>query len=189
MRLILEGPDNAGKTSLANRLAEACGPEKAKYFHPGGKPPSLDAELLCIEEQFNLLNGEGSIIMDRITPISQQVYNPSPSLDMTRRIHLERFLALEPVIIYCRPSTDKLMRVQDFTWRDDETEEHKQKIIRNQHLFIDRYDHIMAGVPCVAYNYEDTITAKMIYERAVAGLLGSVDQLLWFRNLMFIKGY
>jgi GTPase SAR1 family protein len=150
MRIILEGPDNAGKTTLANRIKHALGP-RVDYFHPGGKPDDLEAEALCIEVQLDTLRASSSIIMDRCTPISQVVYNPDPELVGWRDHMWQRYLELDIVLIYCRPSTDRLLRVQDLTWREGETEEHKQKIIANQHTFVQRYDAIMQGKPNLSY--------------------------------------
>ena len=53
------------------------------------------------------------------------------------------------------------MRKEDFTWRDGETEEHKQKIIERQHEFILRYDDVMTRVPHVLYDFEDSSAASI----------------------------
>lgn len=188
MRIILEGPDNAGKTSLAKRLIEACGPEKVGYFHPGGKPDGVEAELKCLEHQTHLLR-QSNILIDRITAISQQVYNPDGGMNELRREALNNIMSMQPVMIYCRPSTDKLLRVQDLTWREDEDEAHKQKIIRNQHTFVERYDLIFSTTPCISYNYEDEAHREIIFKKLVNGINGSVDDIMWFRQIMYLRGF
>lgn len=187
MRIILEGPDNAGKTTLANGIKHLLGP-RVDYFHPGGKPDDLDAESMCIEEQLEALDNNPAIIMDRCTPISQRVYNPDPQLEGWREHMWGRYVALDVTVIYCRPSTDKLLRVQDLTWRADESEEHKQKIITNQHTFVERYDALMQRIPNVCYDYEDQLHAALIFDMAVQALCGQKSAVKWFRNLINLKG-
>lgn len=185
MRLILEGPDNAGKTSLANRLIGAC--PHIMYHHPGGKPTTFQDEVDCITEQLKWLDA-GNCIVDRITPISQRVYNPEEGADAFRAKMFESYMMMNPVIIYCRPSDDRLMRFQDFTWRDGETEEHKQKIITRQHEFIKRYDEIMRYVPNVAYNFDEP-TGEVIFQKAVQAFMGEPGGLRWFRDLMNYRSF
>ena len=185
MRILLEGPDNAGKTSLAMRLVEALGDKKVRYFHPGGRPETLQDEINCLNEQYSVLK-ENQCILDRCTAISQQVYNPD-GMDHTRQQAMLSMMAMAPTVIYCRPSTDKLMRVKEFTWRDGESEEHKQKIISNQHMFIERYDAIMSKLPCVAYDYEDEPHREIIFTKLVNAFNGEAADQLWFYNLVHYR--
>ena len=180
MKLILEGPDNAGKTTLAQKLVNAqC---SVHYRHAGGKPNGLREETDCCINQIAQLNLEG-VLLDRITPISQQVYNPDPGLQLTRNKYLAEIRFKNPVFIYCRPSNDRLMRTEAFTWREGESEEHKQKIIQNQHTFIERYDQIMARIPHVAYDFEDP-TSTVIFNQLVKAFRGDKAAEKWFTDLM-----
>jgi thymidylate kinase len=184
MRIILEGPDNAGKTTLAQKLMTRAG---VLYHHPGGRPNGYDGEMHCIEEQITMLDLNEHIILDRCTPISQQVYNPDPKWDEVRMDALSVMQKFEPVFIYCRPSDDKLLRVQDLTWREGETEEHMQKIIRGQHTFVQRYDVLMNKIPCISYDFEDEAHAKIIEDKAVKALMGSYADRQWFRSLINLR--
>lgn len=183
MRIILEGPDNAGKTSLANRWKHELGPN-VEYFHPGGKPEDIDAEGRCVEDQLERLAAACAIVMDRCTPLSQRVYNPDPNLNMWRAHMWQRYVDLEVLVIYCRPTTDRLLRTQDLTWREGETDEHKEKIIRNQHLFVQRYDELMQGIPNVCYDFEDRAHADIIYRQGLRALGGDQVAAAWFRQLI-----
>lgn len=187
MRIILEGCDNSGKTTLANKIKHALGP-RVEYFHPGGKPADLEAEGQCVEEQLHTLAASSAIIMDRCTPISQAVYNTDPELEIWRSHMWGRYMDLGVVVIYCRPSTDKLLRVQDLTWRDGETEEHKQKIINNQHTFVNRYDAIMQDIPHICYDYEDTQQSELVLSRALAALTGNAAAVKWFSDTINLRG-
>jgi len=186
MRLILEGPDNAGKTTLARKLCDELGAALI-YFHPGGKPADQVAEFECMQEQFNKLRDNSNILMDRITPISQRIYNPDPVADHYRAEALTRMMVFAPVIVYCRPSTDLLLRVQDFKWRPGETEEHKQKIIDGQHTFVLRYDDLMRKIPHIDYDWEHEL-APMQYTTILQGLMGRRDMEAKLHTLMNLRG-
>lgn len=172
MKIILEGPDNAGKTSLAQLLMKELG-GSISYHHPGGKPDSLQVEIECIDQQMEWLSAPGNAIIDRITPISQMVYNPEPLMNKMRLQALNHMMNHDPLIIYCRPSTDRLLRIQDLTWREGETEEHKQKIIRGQHGFVMAYDHLMRTVRHVGYNFEDVIASESLVRNVIDACRGS----------------
>lgn len=186
MRIILEGPDNAGKTTFAHELLKLH--PLITYFHPGGKPNDVEAEGVCVEQQLNWLENHSPILMDRCTPISQRVYNPDPELDQWRDHMWQRYVKIGVVVIYCRPSTDRLLRVQDLTWRDDETEEHKQKIIKGQHSFIERYDALMQTIPNVCYDFEDRAHAEVLLKKTAQALTGSVEASRWFDNIINLRG-
>lgn len=183
MRVILEGPDNAGKTTLAQSLLH--GNVHVKYNHPGGKPDSFEDEERCIKQQLVWLQDHHTIV-DRVTPISQRVYNPDEVADKFRIDMWGHYLQHKPVVVYCRPSTDRLMRFQDFTWRDGETEEHRQKIIRGQHEFIGRYDKIMATVPHVLYAFDEPM-GDIVRTKLHQGLAGNRDAEAWLFNIMYYR--
>jgi hypothetical protein len=185
VKLILEGCDNSGKTSLANSLVAVVG--DLRYFHPGGRPTDFSHEVRCMAEQYELLSTTGNIVIDRVTSISQQVYNPDESHNDLRMSEREAILALNPVIVYCRPSTDRLLRTQDLTWRDDESEEHKQKIIRHQHEFVKRYDEMFAKIPCISYDYEDVPHREVIFNKLVKAFKGSREDQQWFNHIMYMR--
>lgn len=183
MRIILEGPDNAGKTSLANRWKHELGP-RVEYFHPGGPPVDIDAEGACIEQQLEILANSQSIIMDRCTPISQHIYNYSIELASWRQHMWQRYWDLGVVVIYCRPTIDHLLRTQDLTWREGETEAHKQKIITGQHGYVQAYDGLMMAIPNVCYDWGDAPHAEVIYRQGLRALDGDQVAAAWFRQIL-----
>lgn len=184
MRIILEGPDNAGKTTLANKIKDRLG-EEVEYRHPGGAPDSVDQEKECVEQQLNWLKAP-RIILDRITPISQSVYNYDKYLREFRAESLRRYMQFKPLIIYCRPSTDRLLRLKDLTWRYDETELHKQKILNNQHRFVANYDIVMALIPSIVYNFEEP-ESETIVDMICRSMYEDPDALTWLANVIKYK--
>lgn len=157
--IVIEGPDNAGKTTLAKELMQLN--SRLEYFHAGSAPKDLIHEQMCIDQQFEQFVLP-HVIGDRATCISQQVYQEGRLFEHKLLGDIDRLVMIGCIIVYCRPSTDRLMAVQSFQWRDEETEAHKQKIIRNQHTFILRYDELMTRVPHIAYNFEEEMASAWI---------------------------
>ena len=186
MRIILEGPDNSGKTTLANRIKHALG-DHVTYFHPGGRPVDESHETKCLLDQDTLIRQFDRIVVDRLTAISQRVYQPNAARTQIRIDALNQLLCSGAIVIYCRPSTDRLLRIQDFTWRDEETEEFKQEIIANHHTYVNRYDELMQTVPCITYDFEDP-TAEVIYQKILQGMHGDREAQMWFVNLINLSG-
>jgi adenylate kinase family enzyme len=184
MRVVLEGPDNAGKTTLSAILRDL---PRVVYHHPGGKPADADAEMECMLEQLQLAQGQVNLVLDRVTCISQDVYNPDPGSTMANararhRTYLQQIPNL--VVVYCRPPNEVLMDVGNFTWRSEETEEHRQKIILNQHQFIERYDQLMQTVPCIFYNWRDEVHADIIRKALIRAMSGDESARKWFQGLI-----
>lgn len=186
MRVILEGPDNAGKSSLARAIRmEVC---NVKYFHPGGAPATAIEEADCLATQDAMFMMNEQIIFDRVTCISQMVYNPNPDRDPVRRTY-QKAMWQNPgtVVIYCRPPTETLMDVGNYTWRPEETEEHRQKIITRAYEFIERYDAVMLGVPTIFYDWKDQVHAGVVQRKLIQALNGRTDAQEWFRNILELR--
>lgn len=183
MRVILEGPDNAGKTTLAEKIVGSV-KNGVHYFHPGGRPTDFEHEVACVTEQLKCLSTHSKVVMDRVTPISQQVYNPDPALDPVRRDMLRQYTEMDVLFIYCKPSVDRLLRTQDLTWREGESEDHKQKIITRQHEFVKRYDEVIQQVKFICYDFEDQRMSGVIVNQLAAAMAGSTEAVDWFRRLI-----
>lgn len=174
MNVIVTGPDNGGKTTLADILVREGG---YRYYHSGGPPRSSEEELRFLNEQFNLcLQRDQSYVLDRISGIAQQVYRDRIGEELLCA-NVRTIMALEhrPIIVYCRPPNDRLMAFENFTWRPEETDEEKQNILDNQHKFIDRYDAVMSKLPHVIYDFTDEAACKglipLLINRQYADLL------------------
>lgn len=187
MHIIFEGPDNSGKTTLAKHVVSSC-PGLIEYWHAGGPPRDEQAENRCLLQQEEMLaNGGTQFAIDRVTAISQQVYNPSYYRDPVRNTRLFMISQYNEVfIVYCRPPTDRLLRIQDLTWREDESEEHRQKIIHGLHDFVLRYDRVMQQVPCLVYDFDDpsSVALRLALVAAVRGEQGAMT---WLRSMQNFK--
>jgi len=180
MSVVLEGPDNSGKTSLARALCSAV--QDCEYFHAGGPPADLEAEIRCLAHQDHLV-ARRVLVVDRCTSISQSVYNPNEYLDPWRKEFRSRMITAGAVVVYCRPGTDWLLRTQDLSWRENEPDELKQKIVRNQHTYVERYDQLMSQVQHLSYDFQDS-THTLLAEKLSLYLKGDSAAEQWLHRCM-----
>lgn len=185
MKIILEGPDNAGKTTFADSIKLLL-TQEVHYAHPGGAPKDVTDEIWHLDDQLCTAKDAGDVIFDRVTSISQAIFNPAQTMmqDSVRSTYLAQMLKSGCMVIYFRPSTDFLMRTDQFTWREGESEEHKQKIIQNQMTFIERYDLMMAKIPNIIYNFEETEQADLILHGVASAFSGDVDAMNWLKSFL-----
>lgn len=141
--VVLVGPNGAGKTTLGHQLA---GPLGLPYVHAGPSPGGFEKALSCTIDQFNLLNN--GVILDRITPICERVYNPKMS---TLKYAILYYLALQiphrSTIIYCTADGP----VQD---KDYYPEGHYEAIISNREKIRSEYDRVLRDIPHISYNWK-----------------------------------
>jgi hypothetical protein len=157
---------------------------KLQYRHAGGPPKDEIGERECIVQQYEWLRSD-DVVIDRVTSISQRVYNPDPVLDGVREVSFENLRrAFDPILIYCRPTTDRLLRGDALTWREGESEEHKQKILNNLHTFVQRYDDIMQRTPHITYDFDDEVASKKLIERIGHANRGDMGSQAWLYDLM-----
>jgi len=152
MAIILEGPDNAGKTTLSNLLSDKL---KLPVFHSGGPPKNNSHAKVCCDLQNSLAHT--NCVLDRITSISQQVYanrlNDPMLLD-----ELEKLCNIPTnIIVYCRPSNEKLMDFSTHTVEEHDTEDHMAYVIENHQNIVSIYDRLMVSVPHLHYDWSSDI--------------------------------
>lgn len=95
MIIVLEGPDNSGKSTLAKELSEILGFD---IIHSGG-PEKYPGE---IAERMKRYQKENWVIFDRHPAISQSVYcfytgQNSPPIEL-----IDEFWSTRPFVIYCQ---------------------------------------------------------------------------------------
>jgi hypothetical protein len=138
VNIILEGPDNAGKTTLANALAKEIGwPIK----HKEGRPKTW----ILLLEKLRKYEAVDRMIVDRHPIISQSVYglvarnDPSIPTDF-----MDRFFERRDLIIYCRCISTQL---EGHEPSDSDTPEHLKAIEENYQKILNVYDN-WAAVAC-----------------------------------------
>lgn len=142
--IVVEGPDNGGKTSLANRFGLP--------IFTAGPAPRTEAEVTrCIDQQY----GRATLpcVQDRLTLISHQVYPDEGPSELLSAL-LRGFVELQGVVIvYCRPPNRTLMDFSHHSVKSYDTEESLKRIYDNQHRYIERYDDIMSHIPHIEYDW------------------------------------
>jgi len=102
MQIVLEGPDNAGKSTLAAFLSEKLA---IPITHSGG-PSKYPGEVNARSYGFN--QDTATRIYDRHPCVSQNIYQRAlkQNGELVEDAHLEQFYANKPLIIYCRSLGD-----------------------------------------------------------------------------------
>ena len=158
--IILEGPDNTGKSTLAESLTLKL---DWPVIHPGGKPANQAEELRMILHQLKL--SKEDIIHDRVTCISQPVYNVfrDDAIDLSYRFYLDEMLKNPNcVIVYCRPPKWKILDLATHEAKAHDSPEHLKMITDNAVHILSEYDKMFETIPHVKYDYTvDTIESLL----------------------------
>lgn len=143
MRIILEGPDGLGKSSLSKELSRDL---HKLVFWSAGPPGTFDAVRKCCEDQFNMKNK----IFDRVTCISERCYNMNISTRHKKLLHKFRNATIKnSIVIYCTalvPEADDGLR----------NKEHDKMVRDNFEEIKRRYKNLMSIIPHIKYNFQTT---------------------------------
>lgn len=143
MIIILEGPDNAGKSTLARRLSADLNLE---VVHPGGPPKNIsDAISRCVEQEFVFeIATQVNFIYDRITCISDMIYRGKPQYhNIFYKFQDEIKRHKNVLIVYCRPSLKRLRNFDDHVMQEHEDAAVVQHAKDNVDRIITEYDAVM----------------------------------------------
>ncbi len=146
MNIILEGPDNAGKSTLAKAISEATGwPIKNKE----GRPPTQ----LLLFEKFRKYEALENKIIDRHPIVSQSIYGFIRSDEDIPQEFLDNFFNRGDLIIYCR-CVDIGLKGHEAS--DTDTPEHLAMIEEDQKRILNTYDNWAAMCADIVYkNWKD----------------------------------
>lgn len=150
--IIVEGPDNSGKSTLISHLSNRFGLVKFKNVRSG--PPVNAADLYararyminrCISTHSN------NFILDRLNLISESIYGPlCRGRDLWLSIYKDKqdlltaLNSLHPFYIYCRPPENIIMNMKTHQEKDYDTPEHLQKVNGELKNIIQAYDNYFA---------------------------------------------
>lgn len=158
--IILEGPDNSGKSTLGKILSEKL---HLEIVHPGGKPDNPDIELSMILNQMKL--SETNIIHDRITCISNMVYNifRGAESDIDYSFMCDQF-ANSSTIIYCRPPMEVLLNLSNHVVKEHDSVDQINLVNNNCKQIIIAYDTIMQFIHHIPYDYTSDSIDELIHD-------------------------
>lgn len=142
--IVLEGMDNSGKSTLAKKLG-------FQTIHPGPAPKSFDEETNFMDNQLGLASHH--LVMDRITCISQQVYQDK----LFDKRYIEYLKRMQEVnnfaIIYCRPPDSVILNFKTHQPKKYDTKDSLKKIEDNAIKYLGSYDKLMATINHIVYDY------------------------------------
>lgn len=168
MIIILEGPDGAGKTTLAETLRHRLQQDKMTHVIKHGPYKGLVAEELCkiyFRSMSQALTYDDHVIMDRSwlsEPIYGNAYRDGMCrVDMPRRRMLERVaLSRGAVIVHCQPSFELCLQTFN-SRRDDEYLDTSAQLRR----VYDEYESLKlhTSLPVIHYDYQyDEVEALLV---------------------------
>lgn len=142
--IVLEGPDNAGKTTLGKQLSERLG----VALHHSSNPKMTYAELR--DKMREIINDpRRDAVYDRVPLISEGIYGTI--LRGVNRFNCHEgnglwqlFAASNPLIIYCRP-TDETINV-GLEFKPGESEDHIAAVRANHLTIAHAYDELMQSL-------------------------------------------
>lgn len=153
MNIILEGPDNCGKSTLALAIHKATGlPIKSKE----GRPKTWPAMIEKIRK-YETIDGH---IIDRHPIVSQSVYGLLRNDPEIPEDLMDNFFNRRDLIIYCRC----LRTLDDHEASPTDTPEHLAMIQEQYQDVVDTYDNwaaICANIIYSDYGQLDTVVAMV----------------------------
>ena len=164
--VIVEGPDNSGKSTLINWIKENFFIQEVNRRHG----PPINAKDLKVRTELVLDTEIKSLprknfITDRFSLIGENIYGPIlrgknlwDEIPEDRE-RLEKALkTLDPFIIYCRPDLDTILDLSHHQVKSYDTKEHLANLAKNQKSIIKAYDNYFekANFPhFYKYNYKE----------------------------------
>ncbi len=147
--IILEGPDNSGKSTLAKKLNEIM---DWPVEHSGGPTTHEDRHIRMME-----VMEKSEVIMDRVPCISEPIYG-----SICRGIncfegtkYLENLLKNKPIIIYCRPPTSVIINIEHELSKYA-NKDHLDMVEDNKFAIVGAYDTLMSNIPHIYYDWTAT---------------------------------
>ena len=160
MPIVIEGPDNSGKSRLAKELATRLG---SLVIHAGPKSGSYSKMVSDMAAQNRKLSSPQSNndVFDRLTCISERTYRNYCDVDDKAMVQaLDSLVAHDVILIYCRPPSSTIMDFSTHLVKAYDTESAMKDIVDNAHRYIARYDATFSKIPHLSYNWLDTQSSQ-----------------------------
>lgn len=155
--IIIEGPDNSGKSTLAAQLRRDTGLPVIQSSRPS---PDLNFVQVYQHCLYQVAPKEKLAILDRVTAISESIYGPicrgESALGMYQRDALLDVWNRPYTVIYCRPEDSVIL--------DNKGRDQMPGVLENHQAIIAAYDRLMDdlarfGTPHVSvYDWKDKLS-------------------------------
>lgn len=144
MIIVVEGPDNSGKSTLAQELSRKLG---WQVLHSGGPCESKQDYMERIVKIYN----SHRVIWDRHPAVSEYIYGPVLR-GVYNYIPLNAF-PRESLVIYCRPPDEVLLDFRTHRKNHRISDEHDQQVEARARDIIKVYDDVMFAIPHHKYDW------------------------------------
>lgn len=142
MSIVLEGPDNSGKSTVAKKLNDIFG---WPILHAGGPATKEDVDVRLATDLANMTLKDR--IMDRSCIISESIYGPicrdTSLFDATewyKKIQALDMLDPDLLIVFCVADSEHLLNdTRDQSDKEHKSKEHQQRVQEMQYKLIQRY--------------------------------------------------
>ena len=163
--IIIEGPDNSGKSTLVEWIKENFYVTEVNRRHgpPVDAQDILERTELVLDTEIHS-HPRRNFITDRFSLIGESVYGPIlRGKDLWKEIpqdkeRVEKTLRiLNPFVIYCRPDLDTILDLSHHRVKSYDTQEHLSNLAKNQGLIVKAYDNYFENNPFphfYKYNYK-----------------------------------
>lgn len=163
--IILEGPDNSGKSTLAAKLKRDTGLPVIHSVKPKEDMSSIQVYHHCLNQ---VAPKDTLSILDRVTAISESIYGPicrgKSALGMYQKDALLDIWQRPYTIIYCRPDDETILENGGRPQMPGVLENHK-RIIDAYDTFMD--DLMRFGCPLVFwYDWKDRLAYNSVLNLA-----------------------
>ena len=144
--IIVEGPDNTGKSTLAQRLSSHFG---VPLFRAGPAPSGFSMVRTCCDYQFGWMM-QRACVFDRITPISHSCYHQLDTLEAQYLAGTLEVMLNRCIVIYCNT-------IFGMTRDTYETDQDDLLVKSQQTIVTDAYKTMMRNIvkPHVIFHGQD----------------------------------
>lgn len=148
MRIIVEGVNASGKSTLCNALSKKFGLD---VVHAGPKPKTDTIAIRNCFEQHQMRD----VIFDRVTCVSRQIYGDNKEqvsgLSARHIAEMNKFVgALVPTSIFILTTGKGKHIIKDYY-----SALHIQEITKNRYDIKKRYSELFEGIPHIEYDFRE----------------------------------
>lgn len=171
--IIIEGPDNSGKSTLINSLVKDFNLLIADKPHG---PPKNIMDLVSRTTKLLLRQDSTRYILDRHPLFSESVYGPilrdknlwesnKPIKDLLLTILNQANSEGTVFIIYCRPPDEIVLNLDTHQIKSYDTIEHLEGLKNKSHEILEAYDNLMSSWANFKYNYKEKDSYKLLTKK------------------------
>ena len=171
--IIIEGPDNSGKSTLIDSLVKDFNLLIADKPHG---PPKNIADLVNRTSKLLLRQDSARYILDRHPLFSEAIYGPilrNKNLWDENKTMRDALLNIldnansegTVFIIYCRPPDEVVLNFDTHLVKSYDTTEHLEGLKNKGHEIIKAYDNLMSSWADFKYNYKEKDSYKLLTQK------------------------